>query len=267
MKNKELYSFFVDVLTKIYPFRNDIAHVLLKQKGNGIEALATTKDGSLVVNIKSIEALREFDGIGCLGNIQYLHTILNSPAIANSDEGELELTYDNLNEKKILSTITALGCNKYSAVYQLSNPELKRISRVPQLKLSDKDWDVAFPVSEKFDEKFDEMYRITKSMPKSSSEMEGVFTLVFDGCNTIEAMFGERSFESSISLTEEAEAIKSDKKIITMLPIEKFRQIIKLSPMDNTTVVMMCDKAIMVEVVGKIASYSYVLTAKKKRDI
>lgn len=268
MKNKELYEFFVDVLDKIYPFRADISHILLKQTGNGIEAIATTKEGSLVVNIETNNVIESFEGIGCLGNVQYLHTILNSPAIANSDKGELKLTYDELNGKKVLSTITTTGAHKYNAVYQSSNPDLKRISRVPQLKLTDRDWNVAFSMSKKFEEKFEEMYKITRSMPKSSSEMEGVFTLVFDGRNTIEAMFGERSFESSIALTDEAESIWGDNnKVVAMFPIEKFRQIIKLSPMNDTTIVTMCDKALKTEVLGKVANYSYVLTAKKKRNV
>lgn len=265
MKNKELYNFLTDVLVKLFPFRADISHILLKQTGNSVKAVAAMKDGSLIVNIESTKPIKEFDGVGCLGSIQYLHSILMSPAAKDSDEGELELTYDEINGKQVLSTITVKGAHRYSAMYQLSNPDIKRISRVPQLKLQGEDWNTGFAITEKLESKFEEMYRITRSMPKSTGEMEGVFTLVFDGVNTIEGIFGERSYESSIVLTDEAEPIKTG-RLIAMFPIEKFRQIVKLSPMD-TTIIMLCDKAMMVDVVSELATYSYVLTAKKKRDI
>lgn len=256
----EFRDLLTDVLTMVDPFRDGITFILTKRTKTGdIVSVAKSKSGDISITSMSRVDVPDLEGAACFGSLPYLKAILSSKFIKGKANFSMEPHYDISSDGKTNSLRFVLfkGGNKMEASYEATDPF---ISKMQNVKLpSIKDWTVTFKIDQNFISDFTEMHKVHRAAPKIGGDRDDIFTLLCSEGKVI-AVFGEKGHQTSMTLGENNE---SGVKLSALLSVTHFQAILKLLG-KGTGEARFAEKALRVDTVTDIATYSLMISTKKQ---
>ena len=254
-------DFLLDFLKVIAPYQDVISHALMRRTPEGdLLAAAQAKDSSILVKATAKHPVEEFHDVACLGTLPYLKQVLESRRLG-SKATEVTLDYKTASDgqTEALYAITFNG-KTAQAFYRATDPFLHKLTTMREVKITE--WPALFGLDVATAESFIDMAKVHASAPKTGTDRDDIFKLVLDG-DQIVAIFGDKSHQSHVTLSEEAERTTDRDKINALFVISHFRAILNQLRGEDVLVAYLSDKALRIDMETPQAVYTYTMTAKK----
>ena len=260
----EFKNLLTDILMVVEPFRDEIPFVLMKRtQEQDIALAAKSKSGSIRITARSHMDVPDFEGVACLGSLQYLSAVLNSPQF-KGDKKEFEITqhYETATDGKThaLRYITFKGGRKMEVFYEATDPFVNRMNKIKPPKI-DK-WPITFNINEAFIKDFNDITKVHRASPRLGGDRDDVFTMLYSK-GQISAVFGEKSHQSTMILTDDVTADEGIDTHNDLYLVNHFQTILKLVG-KNKGVGKLAPFALRVDTSTEYATYSILITAKKR---
>lgn len=256
-------QFLADVLASVDPFKDVVTHIYLRRRKDGtegVEAAAQPRDGSIKISAVSVKPIEEFQNVACLGNLPYLRAVLQSSYLKKEPTLDLNYDVDSQGKGEALRHINFKGTKGFKTHYQATDPYIDKLGRVKPVVIDY--WPVAFFINAEVIKNFDEIIKIHASAPKIGTSLDDVFYLVYEG-GKVEGIFGDQGSQSSVVLSDIAEAESDVDKVTTLLSISRLRSILKQIG-KGEAMAHLCPTALKIDTGTEHAKYQFVLQGKRK---
>ncbi len=258
----EFKNLLTDVLSVVEPFRDEIPFILMKRtQEQDIALAAKSKNGNIRITARSHKDVPDFEGVACLGSLQYLSAVLNSPQMSGKNNFSIKQHYETATDGKThaLRYMTFKGGRKMEVFYEATDPFVNKMNKIKPPKIDS--WPITFKINAAFIKDFNDITKVHRASPKLGGDRDDVFTLLYSN-GKMSAVFGEKSHQSTMILTEDTTTTGVDTHN-DLFPVTHFQAILKLIG-KNTGVGKLAPRALRIDTSTEYATYSLMITAKKK---
>lgn len=256
----KIQPFLIDLLGALEPFKDVIAHVMMREKDGRVMAAAKARDGSISVQATSRGEVPEFTEKACLGSLPYLRGVLTSPLM---EGGKIELSYGTASNgsDEVLRSMKMKGKGRLNVYYQAMDPFINQLNRIKLQKTID--WPLAFAVDQTFIDNFGGAVKLSALAPKTNTEMDDLFNMVYTE-EGIEGVFGDKHHQTTILLADTVEAMDGTDKTNAYFNVSKIRPILRFIG-KGSAVGFMSSDGIRIDTETEQAEYQFVTASRKVR--
>lgn len=263
-------QYLLDVLGTIKPFRKNISHLMVKTQDDGqAVAMATAIDGSMVIDLRSTVPISDFEGSGCFGALDYLHSLLTSPH-SEKRNFNMELSTAMVNtrgsEREMIKSIKFSCGKRFNAFYQATNiaAVTGRNARGAGIgaRLTNIECAYSFPVDEDMVDEFSNTCRIYGAMPKLKTSSDKIFSMSVNP-DVASVQFGAGANQLDVNLSDEITCNTDVTDNIEInLPIQETKSV--LGQLGNDSKCDASPEYIKITTEYETMEVSFILSAMKK---